>query len=160
MTQKIFVADSNVATFVCPECNASKTTDVTKFKSLPKAVRLKIKCTCGNSYSVILERRKYYRKETGFPGIYVYRPAGGQPLKGNMTVVDISRGGLKMKLPTQPKIKVGSVFEVEFHLDDKQRSLIRKELIVRNVVDQFICAEFSSIDPSDPSDKALGFYLF
>ncbi len=160
LTQKIFISDNNTATLVCPECNASKDTDVTKYKKLERAVRLKIKCTCGNSYSVMLERRRYYRKATQLQGNYVYSLSSGQQQKGSMTVMDISRGGVKLKFAVLPKIKVGDTFNVEFRLDDKQQSLIRKQVIARNIIDPFIGVEFSSADSSDPSDKALGFYLF
>jgi len=160
MTQTVFVADNNIATLVCPECNASKNTDVTKYKDLEKLVRLKIKCTCGSSYSVMLERRRYYRKETNLPGTYVYSSAGGQQQKGPMTVTEISRGGVRLKVMVLPKFEVGATFYVEFHLDDKQQSLIKKEVTARMLADRFVGAEFCSIDPSDPSDKALGFYLF
>jgi hypothetical protein len=159
MTQTVFVPDNNIATFVCPECNASKNTDVTKYKELEKLVRLKIKCTCGSSYSVTLERRRYYRRKTDLPGNYVYRSSGGQEQKGPVSVTEISRGGLRLKFMVLPKFETGARFYVEFHLDDKQQTLIRKEVAARMITDRFIGAEFCSIDASDPSDKALGFYL-
>ena len=160
MTQTVFVADNNIATLVCPECNASKNTDVTKYKDLEKLVRLKIKCTCGSSYSVMLERRRHYRKKTNLPGTYVYSSAGGQQQKGPMTVTEISRGGVRLKVMVLPKFEIGATFYVEFHLDDKQQTLIKKKVTARMLAERFIGAEFCSIDSSDPSDKALGFYLF
>jgi hypothetical protein len=45
-------------------------------------------------------------------------------------------------------------------LDDNRRSLIKKETIVRTISDLHIGLEFSSMNSSDPGDKALGFYLF
>lgn len=160
MTQTVFVADNNIATLVCPECNTSKNADVTKYKNLEKLVRLKIKCTCGSSYSVMLERRRHYRKKTDLPGTYVYTTAVGQQQKGPMTVTEISRGGLRLKVMVLPKFKVGATFHVEFHLDDKHQTLIKKKVTAKMLTDHFIGAEFCSIDSSDSSDKALGFYLF
>jgi c-di-GMP-binding flagellar brake protein YcgR len=145
---------------VCPECNASKNTDVTEYKKLEKSVRLKVKCTCGNSYSVMLERRRSYRKETNLPGNYACRDSSGELEKGAMTVINISRGGVKFKTKVPPKFKVGATFDVTFQLDDKQKSIIRKEVVAANINDRFVGVEFCSVDPSDPSDKALGFYLF
>jgi c-di-GMP-binding flagellar brake protein YcgR len=108
----------------------------------------------------MLERRRYYRKKTNLPGAYVYSPAGGQQQKGSMTVTDISRAGVKFKVMVLPKFEIGATFYVEFHLDDKQQTLIKKEATAKMIADRLIGAEFCSIDPSDPSDKALGFYLF
>lgn len=159
MTEKVFVPENNIATFVCPECNASKARDVTKYKNILKAVRLKIKCGCGHSYSAVLERRQTYRKKTSLRGKYKVHPREGLLWEG-MTVVDVSRGGLNMSVKQMPHVKVGDVIVVEFHLDDKKHSLIKKEIIVRRLAEGYIHGEFSSIDPSDPSDKALGFYLF
>lgn len=160
MTQKILVSDNNMATFVCPECNASKNADISRYKKLENSVRLKIKCVCGNSYPVVLERRSSYRKETSLPGKYIFRPSGGPPQKGAMTVLDISRGGLKFKATVVPKLKPGDTFGVEFNLDDKQQTLIRKKVVARNVTGRSISVAFCSFDTSDPGDKALGFYLF
>lgn len=77
-----------------------------------------------------------------------------------MTVMDVSRAGLRIKVDVMPNFKIGTTFTVEFRLDDKSKTLIRKDVIVRNMSDYSICAEFCSIGLSDPYDKALGFYLF
>jgi hypothetical protein len=47
--------------------------------------------------------------------------------------------------------------QLEFHLDDAHRTLIKKTVIIKNQRDLFIGAEFA---PFDTVDKALGFYLF
>jgi hypothetical protein len=47
--------------------------------------------------------------------------------------------------------------QIEFHLDDAQRTLIKKTVIIKNQHDQYIGAEFA---PYETVDKALGFYLF
>jgi hypothetical protein len=47
--------------------------------------------------------------------------------------------------------------QVEFHLDDAQRTLIKKTVIIRNQREQFIGVELA---PFEAVDKALGFYLF
>ncbi len=163
MTEKVFLADNNTATLVCPECGTSKTVDVSKYKPLDKAVRLKIKCSCGNTYSPTLERREHYRKETNFPGQYINTLPGGEQEKGTVTVTDISRTGLRIKFKVEPNFRVGTRFVVEFRLDDKERTLVRKEVIIRRISGLVISAEFcsvSSISSSDPNDRAIGFYLF
>jgi hypothetical protein len=160
MTQKIYVTDNNTAIFVCPECNMSKAADVSRYKYINKSVRLKIKCRCGNSYSVVLERRRQYRKQVSIPGKYAFYPPHGKFQNGAVTVVDISRGGLGLKFRTMPAFEVGSTFVVEFYLDDRRKTFIKKEVVIRRMTEQFVGTEFCSVDPSDPSDKALGFYLF
>jgi hypothetical protein len=45
---------------------------------------------------------------------------------------------------------------VEFHLDDKRHTFIKREVIVRNVFKNLVGTAFS---PHDGDDPALGFYL-
>ena len=76
-----------------------------------------------------------------------------------MTVLNISRGGIKFKVTVLPKFKEGDTVEVEFILSYKKHILIRKEVIVRNIRGYEVNAEFCSFSNQDPQDKAIGFYL-
>jgi len=55
---------------------------------------------------------------------------------------------------------LGDKIIVEFHLDDKNRSLIKKECIIKKDFGFEFGIEFISVHPSDPSDRAIGFYMF
>ena len=157
MTEKVYVTSKQMATFICPKCQKSKTVNVSKYANLDKIVKVKVTCPCGYGYTSILEKRKKYRKETNLPGSFVRlvdgRPAGG----GLMKVKDLSTSGLKININTQHNCIVGDVVLVEFSLDDSHRTLIKKKVIVRNIVGRNIGTEFA---PTEPIDKALGFYLF
>lgn len=157
MTEKVFITDDNRATFVCPNCEKTKTVDISQYKSLNRAIRIKLKCSCGHSHTVFLERRKHYRKETNFPGKYTQIISGEGKSSGMMTVKDLSRSGLKIKLNVRSNLKVGDRLMVFFHLDDRNNSLIRKEAVIRNINDSFIGVQFCQ---ADEYDKILGFYLF
>lgn len=159
MTSKIFLTADKMATFVCPECGRAKTADVSDYKHLDKAIRLRIQCACGKFYSAILERREQFRKETNLPGKYTLKLSGGKLEEGALTVADISRTGVRIEFKEVPNLEVGTKFEVEFRLDDKQKILITKDVIVKNISGPFIGVEFCSVNPSDPKDKAIGFYL-
>lgn len=160
MALKIFVSTSNTAVFECPQCKKSRNVDVSKYKQIDKEVKIKVNCSCGHSYPVILERRRHYRKRVNLAGTYGLPVTGGSAKKGVMTVKDLSRSGLRIKISGQPDFDIGDMLMVEFHLDDATRSLIRKEAIVRKISELNIGLEFSAMDSSDPGDKALGFYLF
>ena len=77
-----------------------------------------------------------------------------------MTVEDISRAGLRMRFHVEQDIRVGMKCVVQFNLDDAQHSLIRKESTVRGTDGLSAGVEFDKADSSDPTEKALGFYLF
>ena len=157
--QKAFVSNNNRVTFSCPQCKNTRTVDVTKYKALEKAVKIKVHCTCGNDYPVMLERRKQFRKAVSLPGtftrIYNERRAG----KGTMVVKDVSRNGLLIRVNDSAHINVGDILEVDFKLDDSKRSLIQKEVVIRKISGYDLGTEFLSIDPGNASDKAIGFYL-
>ena len=74
-----------------------------------------------------------------------------------MTVKDLSAGGLKLQINENHGCTAGDVINIEFHLDDTQRSFIKKKVIVRNIHKQTAGLEFA---PTEAADKALGFYQF
>jgi len=157
MTQKIYITSKQMATFSCPQCNRSKTVDVSKYASIDKMVKVNIKCPCGHAYKAILEKRRQYRKETNLPGTYIHFIDGQPRNRGLMTVKDLSTAGMKLRLNVHQTFAIGDQMRVEFHLDDAHRTLIKKTVIIRNQRDQFIGVELA---PFEAVDKALGFYLF
>jgi hypothetical protein len=160
MAQKVYATPSYTAVFECPQCKNSRSVDVSKFKKIEKEVKIKVNCPCGHSYRVVLERRRHYRKTVNLAGSYLFLIPGDQAKKKMLTVTDVSRSGLKIKVSEKPDFAVGDKIFVEFHLDDNKRSLIKKETIVRTIRQLQIGLEFSSTDSADSGDKALGFYLF
>ena len=154
MMQAVFVNSENKAIFTCPKCTKAKTVDISKLDIEKKKLNIRVKCTCGHIYPVVLERRKFYRKKTSLPGIFISE----QNMKEfSMTVTNISRFGLEFNGSESEKLKVGDRIGVEFRLDDKSRSLIRKKIIIRKIEGKTVGAEFSF---PDEYDKTLGFYLF
>lgn len=152
MSEKVFITQKNTATFVCPACQKSKTADVSKYKEAETAVRVKCKCPCGHTYSVLLERRKHIRKNLSLIGTFTNKKTSAN---GNMTVTDLSRSGLRIKLNFPQDLKPGDSLTLNFTLDDKQRSSVTKDVVVRSVHNLSIGAEFSHYEHFDP----LGSYL-
>ncbi len=157
MTDKVYISSQQMATFVCPKCSRSKTVNVSKYAHLDKLIKVKVKCPCGHAYTSILEKRKQYRKETHLSGTYVHFLDGRPANRGLMTVKDISANGMKLKLNVELICDAGDHLDVEFHLDNRNRTLIKKRVIVKNVSGSYIGVEFG---PTEALDKALGFYLF
>jgi len=157
MTEKIYITSQQMATFVCPKCSRSKTVNVSKYANIDKLIKVNVKCPCGHAYTSILEKRKRYRKATSLPGSFIHFIDGRPVNRGVLTVEDISATGMKLKLNTPQGFTVGDQMEVEFNLDDKNRTLIKKRVIVRNMNGPYVGVEFG---PAEALDKALGFYLF
>ncbi len=158
--QKIYLSDKDTAQFECPKCHKTKEVNVSKYKKLETSIKLNVKCPCGYAYTVSLERRKFFRKETSFPGKFSFCPLAGSDQAGSMTVLDISKGGLRFKMNSTPIFEKGDILEVEFSLDNSSRTPIKKQVFIRNIRNNTVNVEFCSFDTNDSADKALGFYLY
>jgi len=155
--KKVFINDEGIAVVTCPECNTSKNMDARKYRKLDKAVRAKVKCKCGNTFPVLLERRKYFRKSVNLKGKFTVK---SEKNSGTMKVDDLSRTGLHFTVNLPPRFKVDDKVIVEFDLDDKKQTFISKETIIKTISGMNIGAEFNTVSSSDIEyDKAIGFYM-
>ncbi len=158
--RKAFIKNDK-ATFVCPNCGEAKAADVSKFKDLKRAIRVKRRCACGYTSSFLLERRQFFRKDVNIPGTF---RLGKGTVQHKMAVQDLSRSGVKMEVENGELLRVGDHLFLEFHLDNKQKTLIQKEVIVKSISGKELGTEFTSRDPNNPIDKAydlaIGFYTF
>lgn len=156
MVEKTYITRDNTAIFACADCNRQHIVDVSKYLDLPQKTRIKVTCKCGHSWTALLEKRRYYRKEVGFPGKYTFRTSGKPVFEGNMTVVDISRRGLKVKLHDKRNFQTGDWLEVEFRLDNKPRTLIKRMTTIKNVFGLNLGLAFPDHKHEDPD---IGFYM-
>ena len=161
MAHKIYINSDNTATFTCPECGKTKNADVSRFANREKTVKIKATCACGHSYNVFLERRRQFRKNTNLPGIFRCTPESTRvlttPYKDQMLVVDISRTGLRLKILSMPNLHVGDQLNVEFNLDDKNQSLISRDVIIKNINAPYVGVQYAQ---RTHHDSIIGFYLF
>ncbi len=165
MEKSIFVNVDNTATFICPECHKSKTVDVSDFIGSRGTVKLRYRFKCRvcvderggykNSGIAILERRRYYRKEVSLAGKVVLE-------KGivKVSITDLSRTGVRFNPLQQAEFPEGGTVVLKFRLDNKSGTMITKKVRILSVDKRGVGAEFLSVDESDLSDKAIGFYLF
>ncbi len=156
MVEKVYITNENKATFICPLCEKTKTVDVSKYAQMDQTVKVKSKCACGHKWTAVLEKRKQYRKGANLSGIYKYMVDGREMDRGTMKVVDLSAGGVKLKLEVKRPFIVGDTLQIEFKLDDKKKTVIQKTVVIRNVSELFYGAAFKDADTYDP---VLGFYL-
>ena len=156
MDQTVFISSNNTATFRCPECGQAKTADVSQHAASNKKITVTCTCVCGHKFRCRLEKRRQYRKAVNLPGKFILLGKDGPADTGLMTIVDISTTGLKFKTTVPREFPAGTELRVEFSLDDRNRTLMEKRVIVRNVNGPNVGASFH---PSEAEDPALGFYL-
>ena len=156
MTERVFITSQNTAKLECPKCQKSKIIDVSKYSKLDRKIKIRVKCPCGNKFAVLLERRKQYRKETNIPGSFIHYIDGKVSARGLMTVCDLSLTGLKFKVDYEHLFSVDDVLEVRFLLDNPQKTVMHKKVIVKNIKLPYVGTEFPM---TEREDKTLGFYL-
>lgn len=156
MVERIYISESNTATFICPKCNKSKIVDVSKFANTRRTVTINSKCSCGHRWTSTLDKRRLYRKAVNLPGTYDHIKDGKVVDRGGMKLVDLSFTGVKMELKVERNLPVGDQLDIEFRLDDSKQTLIKKKVTIRNISGLFIGATFESDAAYDP---VLGFYL-
>lgn len=156
MIEKVFLTDQNTSQFICSACNKYYVMDMSKYLDVPDVVKIKVKCKCGHSWGIVLEKRKFFRKKTNLRGRYRYQVTGKESVEGDMMVIDISRTGLKLKIHGKHNLKDGDWIEVEFRLDNQVRSLIKRIVNIKNVSGEYLGVSLDEIKGFDP---VIGFYM-
>ena len=154
--RRVFLNDRGEGTFICPACEKGVIRDLNQFADTHTAVRLKCKCSCGNVYRVLVERRRHFRKSTNLVGMFSYTQGRGRPVKGLIRIRDISQSGVRFSVNNIPEFTVGDKLIIEFTLDDDERSQIREEGIVRRIHSNMVGLSFKTTDHYGK----LGQYLF
>ena len=162
MSKRVRVNSDNLAAIKCPHCQSIKLVSVDKFKGVKHS--LKVKCTCNNSFSVSLDFRERYRKSTNIDAKYVKvdRDIKNADIQTEPTlkckVADLSLSGLALTIVGSHNLQVEDELMVEFTLDDKASTYIKRKAVIRVIGQGFVGCQFDEVD-SPAYDKALGFYL-
>lgn len=147
----IFVGKDGTATVVCEMCGRAKKLSGINSKMMTKPVA--VTCPCGNSFRIVFDARRHYRKDVRFRGDFrLEEESRSYP----MIVENISFSGIGIRSPFVNKLKVGDKVVVNFRLDDTHKSLIDRLAIVRHVENDCAGLEFVA---DRIYDKILGFYL-
>jgi len=151
-TNKTFVKEDSQATIVCPACSSAKTISVEEFRHRQHVI--KVKCKCGNSFSLQLEFRQFFRKDTDIQGVYDIKP----PARGGgiATIVNLSLTGACFEVRGLHDLKIGHKGSLVFTLDNRKETVLYRQVIIRSVEGKRIGCEFVE---DRAFDKELGFYL-
>ncbi len=159
MEARAFVNSEGKAVIKCPHCEKGKATPVAQFKGRKSTI--KIKCSCGETFTLRLEFRMKYRKPVNLVGRYVNHSQ--KKAEGDIYVRDLSMTGMKFTTVGPNTLKLGDSLTLDFTLtDQRQGSLVgsdlTREALVKYIDRHFIGCEFVK-NADDPSDQRLGFFL-
>jgi len=150
---KAFVRPDNTTTIVCPGCKEVKQISVAAYRHTKHSIN--IRCKCNTRFTVHLDFRNHYRKETDFPGTYrIIKPSGKG--SGDIHICNISRGGIGFTVSGLHIMEPGQTLQLEFRLNDKKQTKLIKQARICTVDNNYIGCQF--VD-QDLMEKALGFYL-
>jgi hypothetical protein len=144
----------------CDQCGKTKVAQLAEVQHLGK--RLKVTCSCGHSFVVSIEARKFYRKNTHLLGAYAKTNSdrGVVLEQGPMTVEDMSRGGLRLRLSTSHTLRVHDSIEVHFKLDNVQHGAVRRQARVVWVDGSYVGAAWrDSSEDFNATNRILNTYL-
>jgi hypothetical protein len=150
---KTFVRGNNTATIICPACNTARHINAEPYRY--KKHNIKVRCHCGARFCLSLDYRRHYRKLISLPGTYAVTTPG-KIGGGVIHIRNISRGGLGFTVSGLHHMEKDLTLILEFHLNDKNQTKLRKEAQIRSVKGNYIGCQFPE---NDVVEKALGFYL-
>lgn len=149
----VHVRENDTATLICPACGAIKPIATDSFRHGRHT--LSVRCRCQHEFTVLLDFRRNYRKQTSLPGTYEIVSEGGVG-GGIIHVNNISRGGVGFTVSGIHRIEQDQELQIEFQLNDKNRTVLKKQALVISVRQNTIgCAFKCNVE----MEKALGFYL-
>ncbi len=151
-TVTTYVRNDDTATLICPACKTVKHIAVGKFRQGKHTIT--VRCICKHTFSVLFDFRQYYRKQVNLPGTYEIISEGGIG-GGIIQINNISRSGLRFTVSGLHRIEEGQKLQVEFQLNDKKKTLLKRELIVRTVRQNTIGCRLTN----HLEEKELGFFL-
>lgn len=150
---KVHVRENNTATLMCPSCGAIKHIAAEKFRLGRHTIN--VRCRCQQFFTVLLDFRRHYRKQTSLPGTYEIISEGGIG-GGIIHINNISRSGVGFTVSGLHRIEKDQELLVEFQLNDKRKTTLKKRVLVRSVRQNAIGCEFKE---TAEMEKALGFFL-
>jgi hypothetical protein len=130
--------DQDRAEVACTHCQKLRVVDLSDYKDSHKP--FKVKCSCGFKFSLMVDMRKYGRKEVCLPG--VYQKTSSEVASEAMVIENLSTGGIGFRTREQHDITVDDTLIVRFILDDDTLQEVRKQVHVRYVDDRYIGAQF------------------
>ena len=161
--QNINVQEGHRVAISCPKCAQIRNLSVGKHMGHNHF--LTANCPCGAIFGVNLDFRQNYRKDISIGGYYGVEtsvidhddPDSILTMPVNCRIQNISMGGLGFTALDQIRAQGGDRLMVKFTLDREPPEIVKKEVVVRTILDNYIGCEF--IEESGFRDRTLGFYL-
>ena len=145
---KVFLNETLSANVICPKCGNLKQINF-QGKVIPRSGIAK--CKCGNNFTVLFEKRKYYRKHLDLTATCF---TSGDPVGFLVKLVDISQGGISFSTSAGRSLQLDVIIKLSFQLEGDTVNCVASVCSIR---DQRVGAKFKNMDAH--STKTLRFFL-
>jgi hypothetical protein len=146
---KVYLNEARSGVVVCQRCGKSKQIEFSNGHNFRSGV---VKCPCGNTFAVIFENRRHYRKPISSYGKCF---AAGDTAEGAaVKLVDISQSGIRFTKMDGKPLELNEKIRVSFSLNNYTIFCFASVCNIRN---EYIGAKFIGLD--EHSKKVLGFFL-
>lgn len=149
---KVYINQGNEGEIICPLCDKTRSVNVTN-QRIPKKP-IKVKCTCGHTFTIVLEYRKYHRKTVSIPGKLL--DVDSKDEVAEILITSVSVTGVGFELTGITRVNLEDVFEIVFTLDDDFASVVNEEIVIKRVDGNHIGGEFCD---GDKYHYELDFYI-
>ena len=138
ISRLVYVRPDDTAVIACHNCGFQKNLPVGLYKE-SKTKKLKIKCGCKNVFAVVLEFRQYFRKDTNLNGTFINHSQKNK--RGPIIVKNLSMIGMGFVSREKTKFTLGDEITVLFRLDDTEKTMIKRKVIVKNTHEDYVGCE-------------------
>lgn len=136
----------------CPACGAENVVRAETPLRPGTPVRVRVRCQCGRTFGVMLERRTAMRKSVALDGTVSIHGDNR-----TVSICNLSRTGFLISHPDGLRLAVGDRVAISFDLEVAGVHHVAKEAHIRRIDDALVGGEF--VDPHDPRyDLALAQY--
>ncbi|MCG6892285.1 MAG: PilZ domain-containing protein [Desulfobacteraceae bacterium] len=131
-------ASETFLTIRCPSCKKEWKRNRKRFERIGSKYVLTCKCSCGEVFKAIHNRRRHARKACIFNGTYLHEST---MKRGKMSLKDVSLSGAGLKVHSDVPLRVGDVLIVQFNMEDEEDYVV-KQGVIKNVRDNYVGIEF------------------
>jgi hypothetical protein len=148
--------DGTVPT-ACPACGTAGSVPPDRIKGPGEPIE--VRCPCGNSFYVLAEFRKAYRRKLSLSGTYAKGLAEGDPKKacGEILIDNLSMTGVGFITAGDDSLSKGDELTIRFTLDDDGHTQIETSAVVKHVRDKAVGCAFSGL--MSRQEEALASFL-
>ncbi len=135
---------------ICPTCGTAWSVQLDKVKIQGHPVR--VRCSCGNSFSVSPELRRAYRRETNLSGTYTKLSEENE--HGGILIKNVSMTGVAFKTLGDHCLSEADKLTLRITFDDSKHTQIEVLAVVIHVRDRLVGCEFKEVSGHEEDELA------